>query len=76
MFAVAQAMERNPGAVEAMLDSGWEVASHGFRWIDYQHVPEAEEREHIERAVEIHARLTGARPLGWYQGRTSPNTRA
>jgi putative urate catabolism protein len=74
VFAVAQAMEHNPGAVEAMLASGWEVASHGYRWIDYQHVPEAEEREHIERAVEIHGRLTGERPLGWYQGRTSPNT--
>jgi putative urate catabolism protein len=74
VFAVAQAMERNPAAVEAMLASGWEIASHGYRWIDYQHVPEALEREHIARAIEIHARLTGERPLGWYQGRTSPNT--
>jgi putative urate catabolism protein len=74
VFGVAQAMERNPAAVEAMLESGWEVASHGYRWIDYQNVAEAVEREHIARAVEIHTALTGERPLGWYQGRTSPNT--
>lgn len=74
VFGVAQAMERNPAAVEAMLRSGWEIATHGFRWIDYQHVPEDVEREHIARAIEIHRRLTGERPLGWYQGRTSPNT--
>jgi putative urate catabolism protein len=74
VFAVAQAMERNPAAVEAMLTSGWEIASHGYRWIDYQHFPESLERDHIAKAIEIHARLTGARPLGWYQGRTSPNT--
>lgn len=74
VFAVAQAMERNPEAVDAMLASGWEVASHGYRWIDYQHAPEALEREHIQAAIDVHARLTGERPLGWYQGRTSPNT--
>jgi len=74
VFGVAQALERNPAAVEAMLVSGWEIASHGYRWIDYQRVPEAVEREHIAMAVEIHTRATGQRPLGWYQGRTSPNT--
>jgi putative urate catabolism protein len=74
VFGVAQALERNPQAVEAMLSSGWEIASHGYRWIDYQHVPEAIERDHIAQAVEVHARVVGARPLGWYQGRTSPNT--
>ena len=74
VFGVAQAMERNPAAVEAMLASGWEIASHGYRWIDYQHVPEAVEREHIGAAIDLHRRLTGERPLGWYQGRTSPNT--
>ncbi len=74
VFGVAQAMERNPAAVEAMLTSGWEIASHGYRWIDYQHVPEDREREHIAQAVYIHTRVTGERPLGWYQGRTSPNT--
>jgi len=74
VFGVAQAMARNPAAVEAMLESGWEIASHGYRWIDYQHFPEEIEAEHIAKAIEIHTELTGARPLGWYQGRTSPNT--
>jgi len=74
VFGVAQALERHPQAVAAMQASGWEIASHGCRWIDYQHIPEAVEREHIARAVEIHTRVTGERPLGWYQGRTSPNT--
>lgn len=74
VFGVAMAMERNPAAVEAMLASGWEIASHGYRWINYQFVPEAVEREHMERAIEIHRGLTGTRPLGWYTGRTSPNT--
>jgi len=74
VFAVAQALERNPEAVAAMKASGWEIASHGYRWIDYQTVPEAVERAHIAMAVEAHTRATGERPLGWYQGRTSPNT--
>ncbi|MFM2043456.1 MAG: allantoinase PuuE [Pseudomonadota bacterium] len=74
-FAIAMAMERNPAAVEAMLEAGWEIASHGYRWIDYQSVPEEVERAHIATAVEIQRRLTGAAPLGFYQGRCSPNTR-
>jgi putative urate catabolism protein len=74
VFGVAQAMARNPAAVEAMLESGWEIASHGYRWIDYQHFPEEIEAEHIAKAIEIHTELTGERPFGWYQGRTSPNT--
>jgi len=74
VFGVADAMDKNPAAVDAMLAAGWEIASHGYRWINYQSVPEAVERAHIAKAIEIHARLTGERPLGWYQGRTSPNT--
>lgn len=74
VFGVAAAMEMNPAAVDAMLEAGWEIASHGYRWIDYQYVPEEVEREHIARAVALHTKLTGERPLGWYQGRTSPNT--
>ncbi len=74
VFGVAKAMEANPAAVEAMLAAGWEIASHGYRWIDYQYVDEAVEREHIARAIELHTALTGSRPQGWYQGRTSPNT--
>ncbi len=74
IFGVAMAMQRNPQAVEAMLKSDWEIASHGYRWINYQYVPEPLEREHMQRAIEIQTKMTGARPLGWYTGRTSPNT--
>lgn len=74
VFGVAKALEMNAVAVEAMLAADWEIASHGLRWIDYQSVPEAVERAHIAEAVALHTRLTGTRPLGWYQGRTSPNT--
>jgi putative urate catabolism protein len=75
VFGVAMAMERNPAVVEAFLRAGHEIASHGWRWINYQDVPEGVEREHLARAIAIHTRLTGERPLGWYTGRTSPNTR-
>jgi putative urate catabolism protein len=74
VYGVAMAMERNPAAVEAMMTAGWEIATHGYRWIDYQYVSEIVEREHIAKSIEIHTRLTGERPLGWYQGRCSPNT--
>jgi putative urate catabolism protein len=75
VYGVAMALERNPSAVAAMLDSDWEIATHGYRWIDYQYIPEEVERAHIAKAVEIHTRVTGNRPLGWYQGRVSPQTR-
>ncbi len=75
VYGVAMAMERNPAAVEAMLEADWEIASHGYRWIDYQFIEEAVEREHMAKAIEIHERLTGRKPLGWYTGRDSPNTR-
>ncbi|ASK94050.1 allantoinase PuuE [Xanthomonas campestris pv. trichodesmae] len=74
VFGVAQALASNPDAVAAMQAAQWEIASHGLRWIDYQHVDEATERAHIAEAIAVHTRVTGARPLGWYQGRTSPNT--
>jgi putative urate catabolism protein len=75
IFGVAMALERNPAAVEAMLADGHEIASHGWRWISYQQVDEATEREHVERAVSTIRRLTGSAPEGWYTGRDSPNTR-
>jgi len=75
VYGVAMALERNPDAVAAMNEAKWEIASHGYRWIDYQEVPEAVEREHLQRAVEIIRDLTGERPFGWYTGRTGPNTR-
>ncbi|MBB3762001.1 allantoinase PuuE [Xanthomonas arboricola] len=74
VFGVAQALASNPEAVAAMQAADWEIASHGLRWIDYQHVDEATERAHIAEAIAVHTRATGSRPLGWYQGRTSPNT--
>jgi allantoinase len=74
VFGVASAMAMNPEAVEAMLAAQWEIASHGLRWIDYQCIPEEVEREHVAKAIALHTELTGSRPLGWYQGRTSPNT--
>ncbi len=75
VFAVAMALARNPEAARAMVEAGHEVASHGWRWIDYQFVDEATEAEHVRLAVEAIERLCGARPEGWYTGRTSPNTR-
>lgn len=75
VFAVGMALERNPAVVDMALEHGHEICSHGYRWIDYRHVSESVEREHIQKTVEIITRLTGERPLGWYTGRTSENTR-
>ena len=74
VFGVARALATNPEAVAAMKEAGWEIASHGLRWLDYQDVPEDVERAHIAEAIRLHAAITAERPLGWYQGRTSPNT--
>lgn len=74
VFGVAMALRRNPAVVDAMLNSNWEIASHGYKWIDYQFIEEAVELEHMHKAIEIHAQLTGEPPKGWYLGRCSPNT--
>jgi putative urate catabolism protein len=74
VFGVATALARNPDAVAAMREAGWEIASHGLKWIDYRDVPEAEERAHLAEAIRIHTQATGERPLGWYTGRGSVNT--
>ena len=74
VFGVAMALQRNPEAVAAMQEAGWEIASHGYRWIDYQGVEAEIEKQHLEKAIDIHTRVTGERPLGWYLGRCSPNT--
>jgi putative urate catabolism protein len=74
VFGVAMALERNPAAVAAMQASGWEIASHGYRWIDYQDIDEQTERQHLDKAIDLHAQVTGSRPLGWYLGRCSPQT--
>jgi putative urate catabolism protein len=75
VFAVAMAAERNPAVIERCLADGHEIASHGYRWINYHGVPLETERAHMAQAVEILTRLCGSRPLGWYTGRTSENTR-
>jgi allantoinase len=75
VFAVGMALARNPAVAEAMVADGHEIASHGWRWISYQDIDEATEREHIRLAVEAIERVTGARPRGWYTGRDSPRTR-
>jgi len=75
IYGVAMALERNPESVAAMLAADWEIASHGYRWIDYQFFAEETEREHIRKAIAIHTRVTGSPPQGWYTGRVSPNTR-
>ena len=75
VYAVGQALERNPQAARAMVEAGWEVASHGWRWIDYGGVPEDEERADLRRAVEAIERTCGTRPVGWYTGRGSEATR-
>jgi len=79
VFAVGMALERNPEVctvLRGMADTGgWEVASHGYRWIDYQKIDEETERDHIRRTVQIHERLLGRRPVGMYQGKPNVNTR-
>ena len=75
VFAVGMAVERNPEALKALYEDGHEICSHGYRWIDYQHVDEDTERDHMVRAIEAIEHVTGKRPQGWYTGRTSPNTR-
>src|SRR5581483_9300174 len=67
VYAVGQALERNPDAARAMVEAGWEIASHGWRWIDYGEMPEDEEREHVRRAIAAIERVTGTRPVGWYR---------
>ncbi len=73
-FAVGMAIERHPELAQAMAEAGHEIASHGYRWIDYQHVDIARERQDLQRAIAAHRAVTGERPLGWYLGRCSPNT--
>jgi putative urate catabolism protein len=75
VYGIAMALERNPEVVAAMQAADWEIASHGWRWIEYKDFTEAQEREHFQQAIAIHERVTGSRPLGWYTGRNSPHTR-
>ena len=75
ILAIGMALERNPEAAVAMTAAGHEVASHGWRWIDYMYVGEETEREHMRLAISSIERMTGQRPLGWFTGRLSMHTR-
>ncbi len=75
VFGVGMALQQTPEVTAAFVELGHEIACHGWRWIHYQNVPEALEREHMALALNVIEQLTGERPLGWYTGRDSPNTR-
>ncbi|MET0575170.1 MAG: allantoinase PuuE [Mesorhizobium sp.] len=74
VYGVATALARSPDQVTAMQQAGWEIASHGLKWIDYRDYAAEDERRHIEEAITLHTEVTGERPTGWYTGRTSVNT--
>jgi putative urate catabolism protein len=74
VFGVTMALQRNPEAVAAMKEANWEIASHGMRWINFQDMPEAQEKKMINASIQLHQAITGSKPKGWYTGRTSPNT--
>ncbi len=74
VFGVAMALQRNPDVVAAMLKADWEIASHGYRWIDYQYSSVEDERADLLKAIKIHEEVTGTKPAGFYLGRCSPNT--
>ena len=74
IFGVATALARSPVQVAAMQSAGWEIASHGLKWIDHRDMDEAAERAAIAQAVRLHTEVVGTRPRGWYTGRCSVNT--
>jgi allantoinase len=75
VFGISMALERHPELTAAFVELGHEIACHGWRWIHYQGMDEAQEREHMLKGIEILKKLTGQMPAGWYTGRDSPNTR-
>ena len=75
IFGVGMALEKNPEICKAIKNSDYEVASHGWRWIDYQNIKKSEEKKHMRLAIQAHKKIFGERPQGWYTGRCSPNTR-
>ncbi|MBJ7578819.1 allantoinase PuuE [Devosia sp. MC532] len=74
VYGVATALMRAPAQVQAMLDAGWEIASHGLKWVQHKDMPPAEERRQIAEAIRLHTVATGTPPQGWYTGRSSLNT--
>ena len=75
IFGVGLALEKNKEICLAIKESNFEIVSHGYKWIDYQFINEDIEKEHIIKSYEIIKSIFGEYPLGWYTGRTSPNTR-
>ena len=75
IFGVSMALERNPEVCKAIINGDYEVASHGWRWIDYQNIKKSVEKKHMQLSIKTIKKLFGKRPLGWYTGRCSPNTR-
>ena len=75
IFAVALAIARNRELADYLVDKNYDICAHGFRWIDYQYVDEKTEREHIKDCISVLTECLGKRPVGWYTGRNSPNTR-
>ncbi|MDA7488257.1 allantoinase PuuE [Candidatus Pelagibacter ubique] len=75
IFGVGMALEKNPDICKAIIEADYEVASHGWRWIDYQNIKKSEEKKHMQLAIKAHTKIFGKRPDGWYAGRCSPNTR-
>ena len=75
IFGAGMALEKNPEICKAIKNSDYEVASHGWRWIDYQNIKKSEEKKHMKLAIQAHKKIFGERPQGWYTGRCSPNTR-
>ncbi|WP_417722422.1 allantoinase PuuE [Salipiger sp.] len=74
IYGVATALARSPEQVEAMKDAGWEIASHGLKWVEHKDMPEDEERAAIAEAIRLHTEVVGEPPRGWYTGRCSANT--
>ena len=74
IYGVATALARNPEQVEAMKEAGWEIASHGLKWVEHKDMPEEEERAAIAEAIRLHTEVVGEPPRGWYTGRCSENT--
>ena len=76
VYGVTTALQRSPLQTKAMIEAGWEIASHGLKWVEHRGMPLEEERAAIAESIRLHTELVGERPLGWYTGRCSMNTRA
>ena len=75
IFGVGLALKQNPEVCDAIKNGDYEIAAHGYRWIDYQDIKKSVEKKHMQQAIKIIKDIFGSRPSGWYTGRCSPNTR-